>query len=556
MGAMRSRLRNAVCFLACAASLGCGRTVKDNGSRPDAAEGGAPAAIEPAQPAPNCAVAIAAHGARHCAAYQDGSVWCWGTGGMPGPSNFEASAKPKRVEGVNGAQQLKLGPRTSCALTVERRLVCWGDNESGQIDDSGSSPLPPTSAALGGFEPVGIKAFGLADTQTCMVNGISHVYCRGLDGAGHKSSRKQVDVAGNPDTTMPGSGVEVFDERGRVFSLNDWDKPAVFSTYGSDNAWVGSGYPETCVLKRWGSLWCNEYVDPPGDLFRARLALGENVAQAGAGDMFVCALTKNRSVWCEGYNQAGQAATGDNALVAAGSFVAGLKGVHALSVNAYSACALKGDGSVWCWGAYAEGQRSNVPAQVSGCTQQSVEPPEARGSDQMPRDEAQRLAEAVRARAQAICACKSPAGSDANCIESEDSAPNSACLNALGGDQAKSWDWEAQSTWEEVACYLPAICADSPDALPNCPPPPIGIGTAAPWLGGYCRRQTCALDLERTLTRSQICDGVPDCDDGSDERNCQPGTPFFECRQGTILLGSVCDAVPDCDDGSDEQYCP
>jgi hypothetical protein len=71
----------------------------------------------------------------------------------------------------------------------------------------------------------------------------------------------------------------------------------------------------------------------------------------------------------------------------------------------------------------------------------------------------------------------------------------------------------------------------------------------------YCRRRSCSLDHEQTLTSRQFCDGVRDCSDGSDERNCQPATPSFECASGSILLKRLCDGVPDCDDGSDEHYC-
>ena len=73
----------------------------------------------------------------------------------------------------------------------------------------------------------------------------------------------------------------------------------------------------------------------------------------------------------------------------------------------------------------------------------------------------------------------------------------------------------------------------------------------------YCRRHLCALDLERILGASQMCDGVNDCDDGSDERNCRDDLDGrFECNPETrIPVSKLCDAVPDCDDGSDEQYC-
>ncbi|XP_048239944.1 adhesion G protein-coupled receptor B1-like isoform X2 [Haliotis rufescens] len=51
-----------------------------------------------------------------------------------------------------------------------------------------------------------------------------------------------------------------------------------------------------------------------------------------------------------------------------------------------------------------------------------------------------------------------------------------------------------------------------------------------------------------------LCDGDPDCDDGSDERNCS-GDYTFKCQNSTIRAEFVCDGKDDCIDGSDENAC-
>ncbi|HKO53344.1 MAG TPA: hypothetical protein VJV79_36800, partial [Polyangiaceae bacterium] len=61
------------------------------------------------------------------------------------------------------------------------------------------------------------------------------------------------------------------------------------------------------------------------------------------------------------------------------------------------------------------------------------------------------------------------------------------------------------------------------------------------------------------LDQKHVCDGVKDCQDGSDEGKCPtPPPPIFYCIDNTNKLEQkqVCDGVKDCQDGSDEVECP
>jgi hypothetical protein len=436
-------------------------------------------------------------------------------------------------------------------------LACWGDNESAQIDDSGVTPLPPTPTPLA-LSPAplgGVKGLGLSATETCVVDFFSHVYCRGTDATGTPAGPHQINVAGDPDTTLPGSEAYVMDEHGRVFDLGTGDVPLVLPEYGRDNAWLGISATRACLLKRWGNLWC---ASPPGaDALLAEVELGETVVQAAIGKQLVCAVTDDGRVWCEGKSDVGQTGAGDDASGVPGALVPALLDVRSVSVNASSACALKNDGSVWCWGLYGKDRSSSVPVRVSDCAGQLAPAPPQQPFPAAPRNHAERLAEAGRARGQAVCACAvAPSGGADSCRPAKDFAPNAACLSAIAPDESQRWDCLSEQLWQQAQCFADLVCpAGGLPAFDACEPTDVCAPADLPAVESYCRRHTCTLDLEKSITVYQICDGKPDCNDGSDERNCKADTQFFECAPNNIPLSQVCDGVANCDDSSDEIYC-
>ncbi|XP_053595057.1 basement membrane-specific heparan sulfate proteoglycan core protein isoform X11 [Microplitis demolitor] len=66
-------------------------------------------------------------------------------------------------------------------------------------------------------------------------------------------------------------------------------------------------------------------------------------------------------------------------------------------------------------------------------------------------------------------------------------------------------------------------------------------------------------DGSRDICSVQVCDGVPDCDDHGDERNCDGSSCSeneFNCDVSRCILDKDrCNFIQDCEDGSDERGC-
>lgn len=99
-----------------------------------------------------------------------------------------------------------------------------------------------------------------------------------------------------------------------------------------------------------------------------------NVSSADQGRSHTCAVLKDSTAWCWGFNSLGQLGNGTSGNYSTTPVqVSSLTGVTKISLGGLHTCALKSDGTVWCWGYGGDGQlgngavaNSSTPVQVSG----------------------------------------------------------------------------------------------------------------------------------------------------------------------------------------------
>jgi alpha-tubulin suppressor-like RCC1 family protein len=302
------------------------------------------------------AIAVDAGGPQTCALTNGGGVRCWGANdaGELGNGSTVNSSVPVAVSGLTGgASAIALGSPHSCALTTEGGVMCWGDNEFGQLGD-GTTTRRTTPVDVLGLRS-GVRAIAAGGGHTCALTTEGRVNCWGYNPDGE---------LGDGSTVNSSTPVEVSGLAGGVAAL-------------------ALGVYHTCALMRGGAVRCWGSNDL-GQLGTGTTAtrsltpvqvagLASGVTAITANSSHTCALASAGGALCWGDNRSGQLGNGTTAARSLRPVqVAGLgSGVAAITTGGRHSCALMREGAVKCWGANDAGQlgngktlNSNVPVDV------------------------------------------------------------------------------------------------------------------------------------------------------------------------------------------------
>jgi alpha-tubulin suppressor-like RCC1 family protein len=142
-------------------------------------------------------------GGQTCALKTNGSVVCWGNNrsGQLGDGTTTSRSTPAAVTALAaGVQEISAGDEHVCALTVGGEVQCWGFNLYGQLGN-GSTDDQVTPAPVSGLGS-GVRALSSGGLHSCAITSAGGVLCWGDNEYGQvgdgttKTQLKAVPVAG------------------------------------------------------------------------------------------------------------------------------------------------------------------------------------------------------------------------------------------------------------------------------------------------------------------------------------------------------------------------
>ena len=296
-----------------------------------------------------------------CAILDDNSLKCWGDnrygqlGYLTTDDNFRDAPEPVDLGGAErSAKTISTGPRHACAILDDDSLVCWGQNDNGQLGDGTIvDKNTPTTVLLGQDRTA--KAISTGEKHTCAILDDNSLKCWGRNNNG------QLGIGSSSNNDNCG---------GRLVCKKS---PTVVDL-GSDKTAkrINSSGNRTCAildddsLKCWGnneklSLGNDNLQDifAPGD----KIDLGDErtakkVILGSHGSRNTCAILDDDSLKCWGSNTYGQLGNGETTERHEPVSIELGEGrtVKTVSVELGYICAILDNDSLVCWGRNHQGQ--------------------------------------------------------------------------------------------------------------------------------------------------------------------------------------------------------
>jgi alpha-tubulin suppressor-like RCC1 family protein len=237
-----------------------------------------------------------------CALRSDGTVACFGRNSsaeLGSAAVGTQSATPVNVAGISDAVAISAGRGSfTCALKSDQTVVCWGNNESGQLGTGQSTPSQtgtPQTVLTGQGTPLGhVLALRSGALHSCAIVEDGSVYCWGNNS--YQQTSPDVSNVVYPATKQPGlSGV--------LMLSTSMYSTCSFSIDSSFKCWGSNSYGESL-----GAAGGASHVLAPTAI--SGLQGTQLPEYASGGNEFLCALQSDGTALCLGRGGSGQLGDG------------------------------------------------------------------------------------------------------------------------------------------------------------------------------------------------------------------------------------------------------
>lgn len=299
-----------------------------------------------------------------CGIAASGTVYCWGQGQFGRNSPVARAVTPSDTPvqfPVGPARSVGVGESSGCALTMLRKVECWGLNYLGQLGVPIETRTDFTVVAVP--TPDNMMAIAVGDNYACSLDGDRRAWCWGKSGEGQLGTAQEDQICG-------------------IEGYHCLPAPAPVAG-GLRFDFIAAARTHTCAIAVDGATWCwganNHGQLGTGDTVSTReprrAAVGLSFTALALGLLHSCGLSADGAVYCWGRGTEGQ--LGDGLLTDISSTpvrVQSSVAFKSVSAGGLNTCAVPVNGPAVCWGDgtfFQLGRGSNqavaaTPTKVSG----------------------------------------------------------------------------------------------------------------------------------------------------------------------------------------------